>query len=94
MKDKVIGGVIGTASGLIVGIVLFFFGGIKTEAQAFKELVDGKVDRTEFIEFKEVNEKEHIKLNNDRKEDNLKLEKHIDKRFEDFKDFMIELNKK
>jgi hypothetical protein len=44
VKDRLIGGGIGTASGIIVGLVLFFFGGVRSEANAFKDLVDNKVD--------------------------------------------------
>ena len=72
MKDKVIGGFIGTASGLIVGIVLFFFGGVKTEAQAFRELVDSKVDAVYYEKDQKTRWDNH---------DKIQIEK--DKRFED-----------
>lgn len=62
MKDRLIGGAIGTASGIIVGVVLFFFGGIRSEAKAFEDLVNSKVDKTEFREYKSENEKAHSEI--------------------------------
>lgn len=62
MKDKIVGGLIGTASGVVVGLVLFFFGGIRTEAQSFKDLVNEKVDKGEFMEFKEENKEQHLEI--------------------------------
>lgn len=92
MKDKLIGGVIGTVSGLIVGLVLFFFGGVRMEAQAFEDLVDSKVDKEVFQEFKEVNEKEHLKLEAARKSDLETVTKHFDTRIEDLKEWIKLLN--
>jgi len=65
MKDKVVGGVIGTSSALLVSLVMFFFGGVRTDAQSFKALVNSKVDRIELDEYKEQQDKRHVRENAD-----------------------------
>ena len=52
-----------------------------------RTLIAGKLDRSEY----KADQIEHEKKHRDEKED---LKAHFDTRFEDFKDFMIELNKR
>lgn len=62
VKDKLIGGVIGTVNGIIVGLVILFFGGVRTDTKAFKELVNKKVDVEVFDKFKNENKIEHKEI--------------------------------
>ena len=50
-------------------------------------LIDSKLDKDEYYRDKQAHAKEHVDLEN-------RITKHFDDRFDDFKDFMIELNKK
>lgn len=59
VKDRLIGGAIGTISGIIVGLTLFFFGGVRTNANSFKDLVDSKLDKSEFKEYKIEHDNRH-----------------------------------
>lgn len=82
------------ASGAGVALFMLFVTNKKLAASELRKDVDSKVDQTEFKEFKADNEAEHLKLEQDREQALNVVTDHFDKRFEDFKDFMIELNKK
>ena len=49
MKDKLIGGLIGTASGVVVGVVMIFFNGRISNAQSIQVEIDKKLDKTAYI---------------------------------------------
>lgn len=62
VKDRIVGGTIGTVSGIIIGLFLLFFGGARADTKAFKELVNNKVDVEVFNDFRIENEKEHKEI--------------------------------
>lgn len=78
LKDRMLGGLFGTISGIIVGLVLLFWGNKMTASESFKNTVDSKADKTElekldvevqkkvdevdFVEYKKVNEAAHQEL--------------------------------
>jgi hypothetical protein len=94
VKDRIINALIMFASGAGVALFMLFVTNKKLAATELREDVDSKVGITEFTEFKNENHKAHLKLEKDRKEDLKEITDHFDSRFEDFKDFMIELNKR
>ena len=49
MKDKLIGGLIGTASGVVVGVVMIYFNGRISNAQSIQVEIDKKLDKTAYI---------------------------------------------
>lgn len=67
MKDRIISGLISTASAVIAVVIAFKMSTKDLNARDIKQQIDKKVDKTEFVEYKNDHKKEHDKDREDMK---------------------------
>jgi hypothetical protein len=86
VRDRIINALIYVASGICVAMVMYFVNNKDADAQELERKIDSKLDKIEFTEYEKQHKIEHVDQEN-------RIIQHFDSRFDDFKDFMIELNK-
>lgn len=92
MKDKLYGAILGTSGSIIAGLVLLFFGWLRTDAKEYEQALKQKVDVIEFKEFTKQNEVDHIELRQYSDQNMKNLKDHIDTRFDDLFRYLDDKN--
>lgn len=90
VKDRIVGGLIMAVTGIVVAIFSVSYTNKKSDDKILQDEINAlkrdKVDNNAFETYKKDHKLTHSEQEN-------RIIDHVDTRFDDFKDFMIELNK-